>query len=202
MKKTIVYIIRHGEVANPNHIIYNRLPGFGLSDRGRYQAARIGEWLKEKKISAVYTSPLQRTRETAEIIAGKELPLIIVPDITEANYKKWEGLTASERNAKDVEIYVKCPDKLNLGERLSEIEERMIREIMKIVRKNRGRAVAVVSHADPILVTRLSFEKKPLAHINRYEVRNASVTTLEFASNDKFLKSSYNQIVAARKDMP
>jgi len=62
--------MRHGEVHNPQQILYGRLPGFGLSALGRQQAAAAGAWLAAKPIQALYCSPMQRARETAALVAA------------------------------------------------------------------------------------------------------------------------------------
>src|SRR5947207_15631849 len=69
-----LYLTRHGKVHNPNHILYGRLPRFGLSEQGKKEAQELCLSFKNKNISALYTSPLLRARQTAEII-GNELGL-------------------------------------------------------------------------------------------------------------------------------
>jgi broad specificity phosphatase PhoE len=202
VKKTSIYLVRHGEVENPNHIIYGRLPGFKLSDRGRYQAEKIGEWFRPKEITHIFSSPLLRAKQTARLISGGKIPISISRRFLEADYKKWEGLTADMRKIEDVEEYVKNPAKSVLGENLAQIEKRMRGGIKMAVKRFRGKGIIIVSHADPILVTRLSFESKSLSNINRCDIRNASVTTLEFDENDNFIDSRYNVVVDARKDLP
>ena len=67
---TTLYLVRHGEVDNPQGIIYGRLPGFGLSDRGREQIARAAEILRANGPPTVlYASPLQRAQESAAILS-------------------------------------------------------------------------------------------------------------------------------------
>jgi broad specificity phosphatase PhoE len=68
-----VHLVRHGEVENPDHIRYGRLPGFHLSARGREQAARAAEYLARQHppIALVVSSPLERARETADVIARR-----------------------------------------------------------------------------------------------------------------------------------
>ena len=72
-----VHLVRHGEVHNPQHIMYGRLPGFGLSERGQEQARSAASWLQGRPLDALYSSPMQRARETVAILAeaGAALPL-------------------------------------------------------------------------------------------------------------------------------
>ena len=65
-----VHVIRHGEVHNPDKILYGRQPGWRLSDRGQEMARTLGEWSKTLDIGALHVSPLQRAQETAAPIAA------------------------------------------------------------------------------------------------------------------------------------
>lgn len=67
---TTLYLMRHGEVRNPNGILYGRMPGFYLSDAGIEQARAAGRWLADKPIQAIYSSPMERARQTASIVAA------------------------------------------------------------------------------------------------------------------------------------
>jgi broad specificity phosphatase PhoE len=202
VKNTIIYLVRHAEVYNPRCIIYGRLPGFRLSERGRFQAERLRDWFETQNISLIYTSPLLRAEETAEIISGGKIPIEINGNINEVDYKKWEGLRADERPLSEVEEYVIDPAGTNLGEKLFEVEKRMRKVIDSILAKYPGENIIMVSHADPILVTLMSYEKKPLSEINRHELKNASITSIQFDENGNFTKSDYNEIVDAKRDMP
>ena len=64
-----IHLVRHGEVENPKGIIYGRLPGFRLSERGRQQAAAAGRRLADADVGAIWASPLERAQETAQAIA-------------------------------------------------------------------------------------------------------------------------------------
>ena len=66
---SIVHVIRHGEVENPEKILYGRQPGWRLSQRGQEMAQVIGDWSKSIDLGAVHASPLQRAQETATPIA-------------------------------------------------------------------------------------------------------------------------------------
>ena len=72
MPTTTIHFIRHGKVYNPDHLLYERLPGFHLSDRGMRMAQATGAYIaadpKLNAVAAVYSSPLERTRETAGAI--------------------------------------------------------------------------------------------------------------------------------------
>ena len=69
---TRLYLMRHGHVHNPTNILYGRLPGFRLSELGIQQAQAAGEWLADKPIKAIYSSPMERARQTASIVAQRQ----------------------------------------------------------------------------------------------------------------------------------
>ena len=90
----MLHLIRHGEVENPEHVVYSRLPGYGLSQLGRDQAAAAGQYLIRRPIVAIWSSPLERALETAHLIAAKfQLPVRIHPDLTEWKMAdSWAGI--------------------------------------------------------------------------------------------------------------
>ena len=65
-----VHVVRHGEVENPNKILYGRQPGWGLSLRGQEMAKTLGDWSRTIDLGALHVSPLQRAQETAAPIAA------------------------------------------------------------------------------------------------------------------------------------
>ena len=68
--ETTIYMMRHGQVHNPTNVLYGRMPGFLLSDAGAQQAHAAGKWLADQTVSAIYSSPMERARQTAEIVAS------------------------------------------------------------------------------------------------------------------------------------
>src|SRR5919197_3414142 len=68
--KTTIYLVRHGHVENPDRVLYGRLPGFNLSQRGRAQADLLGRYFEPLPIEAVIASPLERAQQTAAAIAA------------------------------------------------------------------------------------------------------------------------------------
>src|ERR1700760_2376286 len=68
---TVVHLLRHGEGENPKGVIYGRIPGFGLSEDGRMMAKAAADHLAERDVVAIFTSPLERARETAEPLGGR-----------------------------------------------------------------------------------------------------------------------------------
>ncbi len=68
---TVVHLLRHGEVHNPNHVLYGRLPGYHLSANGRMMAAAAADYFDGRPVAAVFASPLERAQETAQPVAER-----------------------------------------------------------------------------------------------------------------------------------
>src|SRR6516164_9207741 len=93
---TVFHLLRHGEPSVFGRI-NGRLPGVGLSAKGRAEIAVVAGRLAEEKIDAIYASPLQRTQETAEILADRlTLPVQYREDVIELDFGEWTGLTADQ----------------------------------------------------------------------------------------------------------
>jgi broad specificity phosphatase PhoE len=89
---TVVHPVRHGEVANPDHILYGRLPGFHLSEVGRLMAKAAADFLAGRDVTVVRSSPLERALESAEPIAADfSLPVVVDDRLIEAA-NHFEGL--------------------------------------------------------------------------------------------------------------
>jgi len=201
--KTNLYLIRHGEVENPEGIEYMRLPGFGLSKKGREQMLTLSKKLKNKSIDLIYASPLQRTKESAKIlsenISSKKIPIKYSQELLEANYKKWQGIKRNERNKKELDGYWKDPIKYSaiLGESLVCIQKRMTKKIIEIADKYPGRNIAILSHCDPIMTVRLFFEERSINDFWRVEAKHASVTLIVLDDELKCNKVEYREYIKA-----
>ena len=95
MTRTLVHLLRHGEVHNPTRVLYGRLPGFGLSALGRDQAEVVAKALADADLAAVVASPMQRAQETAGPIATLHgLEIVTDERLIEAD-NRFEGQTVS-----------------------------------------------------------------------------------------------------------
>ncbi len=149
-----IYILRHGDYDNPNEIIPFRSNDVHLSEKGKLQITEAANYLKDKNIQALYSSPVVRCQESAQI-ASEILNLKINTDerLIEvgspfSNYKYAEYLKVME----DIELNVYKNDfhKANGGETLSSIYERL-KSFRSEVLKNPEDNILVVSHGDPIM---------------------------------------------------
>ncbi len=162
----IVHLVRHGEVENPDHIVYADLPGFGLSAEGRSQARELADHLRDRPIAAVCSSPLLRARQTAApIAAAGGMEVTVVDDLTEWRLLalwsgvRWEEL--SRRFPGELEAYLTHPWNLPASpESLQALAARMIAAIDRL-RPTTGELV-LVSHQDPLQAARLTLTGRDL----------------------------------------
>lgn len=177
--------MRHGEVYNPDKILYGRLDGFHLSDLGREMAELTSEWLAPRDITHLVSSPLERAQETMAPLAEKlDLPVGLDERVIEAG-NEFEGLTVGS-NPKQLlhpRFWPKLtnPLKPSWGEPYEEIAERMYAAILDARDAAAGHEAVIVSHQLPVWTTRRYVEGKRLWHDPRSrECTLASVTTVEF----------------------
>lgn len=158
MKFAKIYLVRHGEAENKKNIIYGYLP-LKLSRKGEGEAKKAGLFLKDKKIEAIYSSPMKRTEQTAEIlnkiISNGKLKIHIERDLRESGWGQFlKGLTweqARKKYPKYTLLYNRQPAQVKKGESLQKMAARMIGAIRKGVKKYPGQNFVLVSHRDPIL---------------------------------------------------
>lgn len=201
MQATTIHFVRHGEVHNPDHILYERLPDFHLSDRGRRMAEATARYLaaspQTNTAAAVYSSPLDRTRETAQAIltalnetrmARNEEPLELVTDqrIIEAgnNFRgtrigHGEGALWRNGNWKLVTNLWKP----SWGESYRQIAARVSAFAQEKVREHAGQQIIVVSHESPIWSYRHLLETgHPEHNMLLRHTALASVTSITYDS--------------------
>ncbi|MGH2809998.1 MAG: histidine phosphatase family protein, partial [Actinomycetota bacterium] len=181
--KTIVHLVRHGQALNPNRIWYGRMEGFPLSDLGREQAAAAAEHLANRKIRALFTSPITRAAQTAEIIGHRlgtepqvETEIIETTTLLEGRPGDWRLL----RNPLNLRYFIN-PMRPSWGEPYADIRERMCSAIRRLESQHRGGEIVLVTHMSPILVARLALESNPRPPWRaRLSCAPASITSLEF----------------------
>ena len=186
-ERTVVHLLRHGEVYNPERVLYGRLPGYHLSDLGREMAEVIGEHLADNDISLVVHSPLERTAETAApTLARHGLTAVVDPRVIEAG-NKFEGRRFRKRLLLDPRRWwwVRDPTKPTWGESYRAISKRMMSAIEDARDHARGREALIVSHQLPIWTIRSALQGRRLWHDPRQRECNlASLTTVTFVGDE------------------
>lgn len=202
MATTTVHLLRHGEVHNPDGVLYGRIEGYRLSDRGQEMARRVAEHLvgAGRDVVAVVASPLQRAQETAAPVArGFGVELATDERLVEAG-NDFEGTTIGTRPAQLAHPrYWRLlwnPLRPSWGESYADQAARMRAAVDDARRAYDGHEIVLVSHQLPIWATRLSMTGARLAHDpRRRECSLASLTSLRF-DDGRFTSLHYSEPVA------
>lgn len=194
---TVVHVMRHGEVHNPEGVLYGRRPGYHLSDLGRKMADRVAEHLAERDITHVVASPLERAQETALPIAaahGLELAtderLIEAGNVFEGKtFGVGDGALKKPGNWK----YLTNPFRPSWGEPYVEQVVRMMAALGAARDAARGHEAVAVSHQLPIWIVRSFAERRRLWHDPRKrQCTLASLTSFTF-HGDKIISVGYSE---------
>jgi len=178
---TVFHLLRHGEPTVFGRI-NGRLPGVGLSARGRAEIAAVAARLAEEKIEALYASPLQRTQETAAILSELlGLPVGCRDDVIELDFGEWTGLTADEiRKDPRWQVWSNCRSIAVIpgGESWRQVQDRVVGALFDLRQVHPDGSVVIVSHGDVIRAALLFALGMPLDFYARLEVALASISTI------------------------
>ncbi|NOK60305.1 MAG: MSMEG_4193 family putative phosphomutase [Chloroflexi bacterium AL-W] len=181
---TLLLLIRHGK----NDWVHGRLagwtPGVHLNDEGRHQAVTLATRLSALPIETIYASPLDRTAETAQAIAGpRGLPLHIVEGLGEVKYGEWQGAELKELYKHELwpgVQYYPSGTRFPGGETLGEAQIRMVSTLDTLRARHPHTMIAVVSHADIIKLAIAYYIGMHLDLFQRLEISTCSVSALQF----------------------
>jgi probable phosphoglycerate mutase len=181
----LAYLIRHAVTDWVGHGLSGRRRGVPLSARGREEAESLGARLARVSLAAVYSSPLERAMETAAYVAAPQgLPPIPREELVEVDFGEWTGRTFEELDGdprwRDFNLH-RATTRAPGGEGMADVQRRVVDELERYAHRHRGRAVAVVSHADVIRAAILHHLGMPLDHGLRIEIEPAAVSTIALA---------------------
>jgi broad specificity phosphatase PhoE len=188
---TTLVLVRHGVT---DHTTGRRFSGGlagsdpALSDEGLAQVSEVARWLGgvAERVDAVLSSPVRRTRESAEVIAAAlDLPVVEEPGFAEMEFGAWDGLTfaeVGERHGDELEQWLGSLDHApgGTGESFRQVEERVLAALGRVLEEHAGRTVVVVSHVTPIKTLVAHALDAPLLSLYRMELSPASVSVLSF----------------------
>jgi broad specificity phosphatase PhoE len=183
-KRTLLFI-RHGQTTwNVAHRLPGQLPGVLLNDTGRQQAERLADALTVLPISAIISSPLERARETAEIVAKpRGIPLQLDPDLMDLNVGHWAGQVFDElsKNDPDWKAFVRDPTVAPKGvETFPQVQERAVGAVNRWLQQDSiGNYPVFVAHADVIKVLLAHYTGLEAARAGSLSIDNASVSIVE-----------------------
>ena len=182
----MVHLLRHGEVHNPDGILYGQLPGFRLSDDGVRQAEAVAAYLSDHDVVHVAASPLQRAQQTAKPIAARHgLDVVTDEQLIEAS-SLFEGtaISVGDGTLRNPRHWPKLynPFRPSWGEPYREIASRMLAAAHRARDRATGHEAVCVSHQLPIWILRRYLDQRRLWHDpRRRQCSLASLTSLVFA---------------------
>lgn len=183
-ERTVVHLVRHGEVHNPQGLLYGRLPEYYLSEVGQQMALRVAEHLRDADVAHLRCSPLERAQQTMEPIAEFfGLPVVTDGRVIEAD-NLLEGrhvtLRASVRSPRTMWLF-RNPLRPTWGEPYREVVARMRLAMRDAAEAAAGREAVIVSHQLPIWMARSAAEGRRFAHDpRRRECALASITSFTY----------------------
>ncbi|MBV9862040.1 MAG: histidine phosphatase family protein [Alphaproteobacteria bacterium] len=179
---TVFLLLRHGEHGLQHGVLAGRMPGVGLSDRGRAEIEAVAERLAGDAIDALYASPLQRTRESAEIVAARiNLPVHYRDDLIELDFGEWTGATFDAIRAHP--RWARWNQHRSIatipgGESMRQVQHRTTEALLALHAEHREGTVLVVSHGDVIRAALVFALGMPLDFYSRIEVSLGSISSI------------------------
>jgi probable phosphomutase (TIGR03848 family) len=182
---TLVLLIRHGQTATTGIMLPGRAPGLHLSDEGRKQADGVVTRLATvPRIAAVYSSPLERARETAAPLArARHLAVRIERGLLECDFGEWTGgKLATLAKKPEWQTIQRYPSGFRFpgGESFTEMQTRITDVLARLVERHRGKTIVAVSHADPIKVAVAHALGSHLDLFQRIMIGTASITAIAY----------------------
>lgn len=196
--RTVVHLLRHGEVHNPEKVLYGRLPGYRLSTLGEQMADRAAAALAEHDIALVVSSPMERAQQTAAPIALHHgLEIVTNEDLIEAdNVFEGQRVSVGDGVLKQPSTWKHLwnPFRPSWGEPYEVVARRMRAAVRTARDAARGREAVLVSHQLPIWVARLDAENRRLWHDPRSrQCTLASLTSLTFDKDNALVSIAYTE---------
>ncbi|ORV89636.1 histidine phosphatase family protein [Mycolicibacterium iranicum] len=196
--QTIVHVMRHGEVHNPDKILYGRLPDYHLSERGQAQARAVADWLSLRDITHVVASPLERAQETAAPIAAHK-GLVVNTDhelIESENIFEGQKVSPGDGALRDPRNWwhLRNPRTPSWGEPYRNIAARMRRAVYRAREAAEGHEAVCVSHQLPVETLRRAMTDKQLHHFPTRRMCNLASVTSFYFYGDSFVGWGYAEL--------
>ena len=198
---TTTVLLRHGETV---HTAHKRFSGWGgddpgLSDVGRQQAELVASHLKTSvTIDAIVTSPMARTRETADIIASAlGLAVAVEDDIRECSFGEWDGLTFAEVQERSPEELAKWLAATDIpppgGESFAQVADRVAKARRRLMEGYPNQAVLLVTHVTPVKTLISQAIDAPAHSVFRMHVNPASLSSVQWFGDGHASVNSFNE---------
>jgi probable phosphoglycerate mutase len=179
---TTLFLVRHAVHDRVSSVLCGRMPGVILGDEGRRQAAALAARLAREGIGAIYTSPLERARETAAPIAER---LGLVPQVSEGvaeiDFGEWTGRSFASLDGDPDWVRwneARATSRTPGGESMIEAQDRAVHAVERLCALHPGERIAIVSHCDVIKAVLAHYLTVTLDGLHRFDVAPASVSAL------------------------
>lgn len=201
MTLTTIHLLRHGEVFNPDKVLYGRLPGFRLSAAGEEMARMAAAWFVGRDVTAVYSSPLERARQTAEPLEALfDTVAVVEPRVIEStnvfegsHVGVGDGVLSQPSSYK----HLLNPFRPSWGEPYREIADRVLAAVEDARVANLGHEAVIVTHQLPVVCARRRAEGVRLwHHPGQRRCALASVSSIGF-DGDRIVRVGYVEPAAA-----
>ena len=193
---TRILLVRHAPTGETGTRLTGRLPGVSLGEEGERAALAAADALADLDIDAIYSSPIERTMETARILARPHgLSPICEPGVTEIDFGSWTGQTLeSLRQAEQWPTVQSKPSRFRFpeGESFVDAQARAVKSVRRIAEERNGNTVVVVSHCDTIKLILSYFLGQPLDHFQRLRISTASISDLRVGAHGPPVVMSIN----------
>jgi probable phosphoglycerate mutase len=182
---TVLLLVRHGVTATTGKILPGRAAGLHLNDAGRAQAEAAARRIARlKRVAAIYSSPLERARETALAIARAcRMPVRIDRGLLECDFGEWTGQRLDRLSKRpEWDVVQRHPSAFRFpgGESFVDLQARITGALARLVAQHPGRIVVAVSHADPIKAAVAHALGMPLDLFQRIVIATASITAIAY----------------------
>ncbi len=195
--RTTVHLLRHGEVYNPDGILYGRADGYHLSERGTKMAERVADRVGDRDITLIVSSPLERAQQTAAPLAAARGLQIETDDRVIESSSIFEGQRFGVRRsilrAPGVWRHIWNPFEPSWGEPYAEIAKRMRAAVVDVRDRVRGHEGVIVSHQLPIWTARLAAEGRSFLHDPRKRHCSLCSLTSFTYEGDRLLQIGYSE---------
>lgn len=182
---TLVLLVRHGQTPTTGKVLPGRAPGLNLADKGTEQAEKVAKRLAELPVTAIYTSPLERTQETAaptSALLGIEP--VVEEGLLECDFGDWTGVDLAELNKlPEWSTVQRAPSTFRFpnGESFTEMQTRICSAIDRVRARHDQGVVVCFSHADPIKAAVAQAMGTHLDLFQRIVVSPCSVSAIAYA---------------------
>lgn len=182
---TRVYLVRHCDVQNPRGVLYGHLPSFGLSPKGVQQAEALARFFAATRVRQIYTSPLERARQTANTIAAQlpDAAVSVTDELTEARFGRYlQGV-----RPRDVPwrrplwwVHMAWPGLLPHDERVRDMAARVRHPLLQLLHDHPGDGGICVSHGDPIQAFWVEADGRPAYALHRLQCAKGGMLVLDY----------------------